>query len=181
MPRRDYASDVVEVLANDLTYIPNPEQRKVKAAFWTRFMENPFCEPKDIQKGDIYQLTSDNRLDRWWSQPGFKEWFRNQEEFRERVEALAMSVLDRLAVILASDDPKMSNAQVQASKLLLEVARKMPPKYQQDKYVDEKIGKMDKKELEAFVAERVHLLPVKKNESDSLTEDHLSENMATDD
>lgn len=159
MPRRDYQADLVEVLATDLTYIPNAEQRKLKAAFWTRFRENPFCEARDIQKADIFQLTSDGRIDRWWTQPGFKEWFRNQEEFRERIEALAMSVLDRLTVIMESDDPKLSNAQVQAAKLLMEIAGKMPPKYAKEQYHDDKIARMSKAELESFIQRNVRILP----------------------
>lgn len=159
MPRKDPTVGIIEVLASDLTFIPNPEQRKVKAAFWTRFAENPLCEPADIQMGDIQRLVGDSRLQRWWTLPGFKEWFRNQEEFREIVESAVYLALDKLREILSSDDPKMASAQVNAAKLLLEVGRKMPQKQTVERFADEKIGKMGKKELEAFVQKGLKFMP----------------------
>jgi hypothetical protein len=175
MPRKDPTVGIIEVLASDLTYIPNPEQRKVKAAFWTRFNENPLCEANDIQIGDVLRLVGDSRVQRWWSLPGFKEWFRNQEEFREIVESTVYLALDKLREILSSDDPKMASAQVNAAKLLLEVGRKMPQKQAAEKFADEKIGKMGKKELEAFVQKGLKFMPAPKivdlESEDLLTDD----------
>lgn len=157
-PRPKSATALIEVLANDLTYIPNPEQRKVKESFWVRFTENPVCEPTHITLSIVLQLVGDPRLDRWWNHPGFKEWFRNQEEFRERAATMAHLALDTLQSILLNELAQPS-ARVNAAKLVLEISQKMPQKQAEIRYRDDSIGKMSKSQLEAFLTKNVHLLP----------------------
>lgn len=165
---KNETSRVIEVLANDLTYLPNYEQRKVKSAFWTRFSENPICEPRDITVSVVSRFVNDSRMEGWWSTPGFKEWFRNQEEFRERVESMAHLALDTLMSILITEDPKMSTARVNAAKLLLEVGRKLPSRTAPtEKYVDARIAEMDKKQLDAYIEKQLRLVgsPAESDES----------------
>lgn len=148
------ATQQLEIVASELTYIPSPEQRKTKSAFWTRFNDNPLCEPQDISLAVAIQFVSDERLTKWWPQTGFKEWFRNRDEFRQRIEYLVHQALDSLEYVLA--DPKaQASAKVNAAKLLMEVARKMPSKQDSaGQYLDEKISTMTKAELEAYVRSR---------------------------
>jgi ABC-type branched-subunit amino acid transport system ATPase component len=98
-------------------------------------------------------------ISRWWSLPGFKEWFRNADEFRQRLEYLANLSLDALEYVLV--DPKaQSSAKVNAAKLLMEVARKMPSKVAQERFLDEAIAGMSAKQLEEFVQKKSQqLLP----------------------
>lgn len=149
----------IEMIANDLTYMPNHEQRKVKSAFWMRFNENPICEADSVTLSIALSVVSDGRLDKWWTQAGFKEWFRNQEEFRERVESMAHLALDTLMMILVTDDPKAASARVSAAKLLLEVARKLPKAASEMTYKDDKISGMDRKQLDAYISRQMRLLP----------------------
>ena len=152
--------EVLDVAVSDLTYIPSGEQRKLKQAFWQRFSSNPLCDPRDLTLRAAQRLVNDSRLDRWWDIPGFKEWFANQEEFRERVEYLANLALDSLEKILV-DDQEKGVSKVNAAKLLMEVARKMPPKHIKEIYSDKKIGEMDTKQLEEFIRRNTrHLGPV---------------------
>lgn len=156
----DKTARVLEVLSNDLTYMPSHEQRKLKSAFWLRFNDNPVCEAGDISVSIIQRVASEDRLEKWWSQPGFKEWFRNQEEFRERVESMAHLALDTLMEVLVSDDPRLSSSKVAAAKLLLEVGRKLPSRnITPEKYIDQKVGEMDKKQLDAYIAKQLASLP----------------------
>lgn len=148
----------IEVLASDLTYSPNHEQRKAKESFWVRFNENPLCEPQDLTLSVVLSVLGDGRLDRWWSQAGFKEWFRNQEEFRERAASLAHLALDTLQSILINENAQPS-ARVNAAKIAFEIARKMPQKQQDTKFLDEALQKMDRKQLEQYVSKNIHLLP----------------------
>lgn len=143
----DDLSDII----SDITYRPSEDQYKVKIAFWHRFNDSPFAGPGDVTLGVIQKFVSDYRLPKWWANAGFKEWFRNREEFRERVEHLAHKALTTLEQVLDSDDPKSANAKVGAAKLLMEVARKMPPKHIREIYVDDKIGKMTKVQLEDYI------------------------------
>jgi hypothetical protein len=152
---------VVDFIANDLTYIPSPEQRRLKQAFWARFNDNPVCDPQDITRSIVEAVAPDSRINRWWPQSGFKEWFINKEEFREEVDALVFLALDRMKRILISEDPKMASAQVSAAKLLMDVGRKMPPKISTEKFLDEKIHQMDRKQLEEYLAKSMKLIPSK--------------------
>jgi hypothetical protein len=168
----------VEVLVSDLTYVPSGEQRKTKEAFWVRFNEAPTCDAQDITMAEVLRLVGDSRVGRWWSQSGFKEWFRNQEEFRERASVLAHIALDTIQNILINEDSSPS-ARVQAAKLALEIARKMPQKQAEPKYLDDSINKMDKKQLEQYLSRNVHLLPVGPA-VDSLSSDTASDTLDQD-
>lgn len=149
---------VIEVLASDLSYLPNASQRTIKEAFWCRWNENPLCDPKDITLSIALQIIGDGRLERWWSQPGFKEWFRNQEEFRERAASLAHLALDTIQSILINEDAQPS-ARVNAAKLAMEIAAKMPKAQPAQKFLDDQISRMDKRQLEDFLTRNLHLLP----------------------
>ncbi len=147
------AAQHLEIVASELTYIPSGEQRKSKSAFWARFNDNPLCEPQDITLAIALQFCNDERLTKWWPQDGFKEWFRNRDEFRQRVEYLVHQALDSLEYVLV--DPKaQASAKVNAAKLLMEVARKMPQKNQAEQFLDEKISSMSRKELEEYIKSR---------------------------
>lgn len=150
--------EVLEHVASELTYLPTPEQRKVKSAFWTRFNENPICEPADITLTTVLKFIDDHRVPRWWPDQSFQQWFRNKDEFRQRMEYLAQLALDGLEFVLA--DPKsQATAKVNAAKLIMEVARKMPPKQAVEQYLDEKIANMDRRQLEEYIRKSVRLLP----------------------
>lgn len=166
--------EILEIATSELTYLPTPEQRKAKSAFWARFNENPICDPSQISLSIALRFAGDNRISRWWPQTGFREWFQNSDEFRQRLEYLANLALDSIEHILA--DPRaQASAKVTAAKLVMEVARKMPPKHQAEKYADEKIGEMDRKQLEEFISRRISLLPAKKQVTTSDSEDTISE------
>lgn len=150
---------LLEVISNELTYLPSPEQRKVKSAFWARFNDNPLCEPQDVTTSIILRIVQDERITKWWPQEGFKEWFRNADEFRQRMEYLSHLVLDTFEEILI--DPRANpSSRVAAGKIILEVARKMPTKGgTEDQFLDQKIQQMDRKQLEEFVRSRTRMLP----------------------
>lgn len=152
---------VMEILTDELIYHPTGEQRRAKATFWHRFhsADIPPCEPQDITLAIAENLVSSgSRLERWWSDPGFAAWFRNAEEFRERVEFLTHLALDAITDVLISEDPKMSSAKVNAAKLMLEVGRKMPKKEDTGRFLDDRIGTMTRKELEDYIAKNRKLL-----------------------
>lgn len=154
---RTVNQEVIDLATTELTYLPSAEQRRAKSSFWSRFNDNPICDPSEISLAIALRFVADGRLSRWWSQDGFKEWFRNGEEFRHRVEYLAHLALDALENVLI--DPKaQGSARVNAAKLLMEVARKMPARGAVEKYLDEKIAEMDKKQLEEFISKRTKLL-----------------------
>jgi hypothetical protein len=140
----------INALMHDIIFIPTPVQRRIKAAFWASWGDNPIVDHKNLSLANVMGVVGDSRMQKWWTQPGFKEWFSNQEEFKQRVEYLVHTALDTLEHILV-DETANSSARVNAAKLLLEAADKMPRKYAKEKVLDEKINKMGKQELEAWL------------------------------
>ena len=153
--------DVVDIVTSELTYLPSIDQKKAKSAFWSRFQDNPLCDPSQVSLAIALQFVNESRLERWWKIVGFREWFCNQNEFRDRMEYLSNKILDSLEYIL--DDPKANaNAKVSAAKLIMEAAKKMPTKNTKEAFLDEKVSQMDKKELQEFIKKQVQFLPGKK-------------------
>ena len=81
---------------------------------------------------------------------GFKEWFLNEEEFAQKALALAHLALGSLEEVLTNPDANPS-ARVKAAKLAIEVANKMPQRWQKTVYLDDQIHKMDRAQLESFL------------------------------
>lgn len=157
---------VLELANSELTYLPTPEMRRAKGAFWARFNDNPICDPEDISLATAMRFSPDNRLSKWWALPGFRDWYRNRDEFRQRMEYLAQLALDTLETILV-DPLAQGSAKVNAAKLIMEVARKMPAKSQAEQFMDEKISQMSRPQLEEYIKKSVKLLQPAPTESTS--------------
>lgn len=134
----------------DIVFLPSPAQRKTKAAFWTVLNDNPIADKDHITMASVVHVTGDTRVHKWWGQEGFQEWFCNKDEFRQRLEYLAHLALDTVEEVLL-DGEANANARMNAAKLMLEAARKMPDKNAKEQYLDESIHKMSKKELESYI------------------------------
>jgi hypothetical protein len=110
----------------------------------------------DVSKltaANVQKIIPDSRLPRWWSMYGFREWFLNEDEFKQRLEYIAHLALDTLEQILTDPDANHS-ARVNAAKLAFEAASKMPQKWQKMGYLDDQIQKMDQSQLEQFIRQR---------------------------
>lgn len=133
-----------------LLHEPTLEQRQIKQQFWSRFQDNQICLPEDITESVALRLVPDNRIRKWWKLAGFQEWFRNQDEFRERTEYLAYLALESLERVLV--DPKsQASSVVSAAKLVMELTNKMPRAGAEDKFLDADIAKMTKAEVKKFL------------------------------
>src|SRR5574343_710202 len=114
-------------LMTEGSFIPTPDQRRVKAVLWTALTDNPAYDSTRITRDLAVQITGEAKVGRWWDKEvGFRDWLQNKDEFRQRVEYLTQMALDTLEGVLASQDAKTASARVNAAKLLLEVANKMP-------------------------------------------------------
>jgi hypothetical protein len=143
-----------DAIIEDITFLPSPEQRKNKAAFWASYADNPMASSDNVTLALALQTTKEPRLRRWWPVPGFSEWYSNKDEFRQRLEYLANLGLDTIEDILL-DPEANANARMNAAKLMLEAASKMPNKWNQEKFLDEHIQKMGQQELESWIAKRL--------------------------
>jgi hypothetical protein len=148
--RRD--SQRLGALLQDVTLVPTPEQRKVKATYWTRLHDNPVYDRDTTTCASALEITGDTRVSRWWSLDGFQDWFANKDEFRARVEYLAHLALDTVEDVLLDQDAN-ANARMKAVQIVLEAAAKFPTKASgEEKYLDARIQKMSQFELEAYIA-----------------------------
>lgn len=137
-------------LVDDIVFKPTYEQVQVKAAFWAKFSANPLVDVNAIKLSHIERFVNDSRLKRWWALHGFREWFLNEEEFAQKALAIAHLALGAMEEILTNPDANPS-ARVNAAKLAIEVANKMPQRWQKTVYLDDQIHKMDRAQLESFL------------------------------
>ena len=138
------------IASDSLIFIPTPSQRQVKARLLVRLSDNPLLEHSSLSLSESQSITGSSQIKDWWGRPGFKEWFLDQNEYRQRLEYLFALALDAAEEILLSTDPKSQGARVSMIKLLAELANKIP-KENAAKYLDESISKMDRGQLESFL------------------------------
>jgi hypothetical protein len=134
-----------------ITFAPTGPQRKAKSAFWARVTTSGLLCPAPLTSTFVAQVTGSRQMARWFTTPGFLEWFSNQQEYSERMEFTKLRALDRLDEILEANEGKVSEM-VSAIKLAFEVTGAVNKK--QAEFLDKHISQMGEKELEAFLARR---------------------------
>lgn len=133
-------------------YMPSVEQRRVKSAYLAAVSDDPSVDPKEpVTLARALQVTGQTRLTHWWKLTGFKEWFNNKDEYRQRLEYLNQLALDKAEELLYDDNPKTASARVSLIKTLMEAGGKMAAKQKEVKLLDEVIQKMDRQQLEAYL------------------------------
>lgn len=151
--RRPGPGSKLEGILEEVVFIPTPAMRKAKAAFVAAAEDNPILLQTSSEGGTslaaVQSVVGDSRLTKWWSTPGFRDWFNNKDEFRQRVEYLANLSLDTIEDILLDGDANPSS-RMTAAKLMMEAANKLP-KGGSEKYLDAQIAEMGKRELEAYL------------------------------
>jgi len=144
------ASELTDVM-EDILFSPNPVQRKAKARFWSRYEPNPIGDG-NVSLEMVQRVTGDPSTKRWWGLPGFKEWFLNAEESRERLEYLFNVALDTAESILVDPDAN-DNAKVQMIKVIAQLAGKEPTR-REEKFLDAEIQKMSESQLRAYLEKK---------------------------
>lgn len=144
-------------LAEAVLFTPNPAHKKLKGKFWSRFMPGPLINIDSMSAVDAIEITKDPRLQKLWSQPGFKDWFLNRDENRERLEYLFTLALDTAEEILSNPDTN-PGARVNMVKVVGELANKFPNKWQQEKFTDDEINKMSELQLKSWLERKGVLL-----------------------
>lgn len=140
--------------ADDILFQPSPLHQTLKAQFWARFTPSPIDDSANLTLASVLHHVGDSRLKRYWALPGFREWFTNRDENRERVEYLWMVGLDTAESILR-DGQANPAAKVQLLKLLAEVTGRVTRGSQkEEKFSDETVNRMDEKELRGWLKKR---------------------------
>lgn len=150
-------SKVLTAASQEVVFSPTPEMRRAKAAFWASLDDTPAGDiAETMTLAAATSMGADKKLSRWWSIPGFSDWWQNKEEFKQRLEYLAQLALDSLEAVLTDPDSN-ATARVNSAKLVLEAANKMPKKHAEDT-VDQKLAGMSRNELEEYVRARMKYL-----------------------
>lgn len=146
----DTAATALTTAMEDLTFHPSVEMRRIKATFWATQLENPTCAPDKVTASDVAAITGDSRISRWWAVPGFKDWLRNKDEWRQRQEYLCSLAQDTAEQILL-DPHANANAKVQLIKFLTESVGKAEARVKETKMLDAEIHKMSPEQLESYI------------------------------
>jgi hypothetical protein len=140
----------LQTLLEESTYAPSEAQRLCKIRFLSRLKDNPLLDPSSLTLEDAVQLSGSTTLKNWWGKPGFKAWFLNLDEYRERVELAFATALDAIQDILMNTEPKAQSARVNLIKTIIELAGRMPNK-NKEKYADDEISKMTPQQLQEYI------------------------------
>jgi hypothetical protein len=141
------ATEAVQGL--ELSYSPTDQERRLRALFYVALEDHPVADADNITPALIEQLTNDSRILKWWSKPGFKEWFQCRVTLQAKAEYALDLLIDSFIDLARSDDPKTVSAKVAAAKLLAEM-RGHTGKAKKQQALDVSIPET-KEELEAYV------------------------------
>jgi hypothetical protein len=140
-------------VVEELIFTPTLLQKRLKAEFWVAYNDNPLVSLDQISLLEANTYVRTRKLNNWWSIPGFRDWFLNRSEYRERLEFLFNLSMDAIEEILLSTDPKVQSARVNAIKIIAELGNKYPRGVNkgEGQYLDSAIASMDKAQLEVFL------------------------------
>lgn len=136
----------VEDVVREAVFSPTRAQRAVKTRFWLQMRENPIVDVDHVTPSIVRQWTSENRVLAWWGEPGFKEWFLNRDEARERIMNLLYQCLDAAEEVLASSDLKAKTNMV---KTMLSLC--MDQQKRDDDSEAQKLEGMNRQQLEQYI------------------------------
>lgn len=153
----------LKVIKEELVFSPSPTQRRAKARYWAR-SEGLLGNPKNTSAQLVSSYINEPAIQKWWGAPGFKEWFFNEQETKERLEYLFMLALDTAEHVLL-DENANANAKVQMIKVLAGLAGKDSSK--DSKLLDENIQRLNAEQLREYIRENAPKLLDKESESES--------------
>lgn len=152
---RTFKEPDLENALGQVAFCADAEHKVIKAAFWAKMADDPSVMNREsITLAQAVAVTGCSKLRRWWNQPGFREWFVNGEEWKQKLLYIIDVGLDSLLDIFASNDPKTANARVRAFEVACRLAGREPAKTKEVRFVDKAINEMNPAQLQAFLESR---------------------------
>jgi hypothetical protein len=114
----------IKAISNSV-FKPSALQIKAKIAFYhkVKFLQ------EDVSKMDVERVAhiiGDDRVINWWKIKDFVQWFRNEDEHKERVDYLYTRMLDNLEDFIVDEEQKYTpNEKLAAQKQLIELRKQM--------------------------------------------------------
>jgi hypothetical protein len=149
-------SNGIKAIIDDITYVPNNREVRMKAAFWAKYQTNPVYQAGDIPAlADIVSTLNSSSIEKSWKKDGFKEWFLNSDEFRQKSRYLATRAQEELEGLLAmpvGEGGIKASEKLSAIKLAFDLEGSYQKKQKEVKMLDAAIDKMNPAELESYIA-----------------------------
>lgn len=156
---------IITKLIND-TFRPSEAQRRAKAALMAALTDsnNALLDPRAITLGTAIRLTNVQTLNTWWNQPGFKDWFLNKEETKQKIKYLTDKALEAAIQVLDDPDPRTASSKVNILKILMHYeAAEMQTK------TNTRFDSMDMQQLRGFLKQNAHIIRPLLEEAKSVT------------
>lgn len=107
-------SKSIAVIVADLTFVPTVAQMKTKASF-----NSNWAGLSTPTEGDVAQITGSASIQKWWAQPGFRDWFTGADQTTAQM-AFLKSLALRTAEEILTDPDATAAARVNMVKLVLQ-------------------------------------------------------------
>jgi hypothetical protein len=151
----------LESAVDEISFSPGAEHKQVKAAYWAKMTDDPTALSREsVTLNRAIQVTGCTKLRRWWSQPGFQEWFSNGEEWKQKLLYIIDVGLDALLEVFADPNPKTAAAKVRAFEVACRLAGREPARAKEVRFVDKAINDMSPAQLQSFLESRGYMAPV---------------------
>jgi hypothetical protein len=154
MPRKSQPEKAFEAIMAEVVFYPSDAQIKCKSAFWAVYSTDGL-DVSNPSMAVALDVTNETRLPSWWGLPGFREWFLNKEEYRQKLDYLMHIGFDALERVLRTS--QSDTAIVSAMKLLIAANDKMP-KQGNVKYADEWVAGLSDQQLEEYINKNLRLV-----------------------
>lgn len=142
----------IEGLIEQVEFKPSETQRKTKAKLAGVLANNPIYNQDDLTPDMIAKITGDRRIYKWVKEdPQALEYFRNKNEFRQRLEHLIEKALDRAESILDNDSERALGPQVNMMKILFELGNRFPSRAKETRYLDDEVNRMSEEQLVKYI------------------------------
>ena len=142
----------------DIVFIPGAEHRRAKVKFWKRVQDNPLVDTSNLDASIAAKFGGDQRIHSWWNQPGFQEWFSNQQEYLEKLQYAQMLSIDTIIEVLESGHASDTSKLV-ASKMVNDMTLKMAElSGASSRGAGSAIDKMNLDQLRDFISKSTHRL-----------------------
>lgn len=145
----NYTKTVLDSLAA-IHFSPTPAQIRVKETFWSSTRGDKAEVPTAHVDAQAAILRSSNeRVARWWGQPGFLDWFLEPDYEQLQAKSTAQLAMNEITAILMEVEMK-PEVKVSAAKVAREYYDRLVPK-KVEKMADSAVQEMTPEELKEFI------------------------------
>lgn len=85
-------------------FAPSADQKRLKVMFWKRWKMGPVRSTDEITAAAIAQVTDSSIVEKWWKDPEFRAWFRNDNSYDEDAETNAHLALETMRELMCSEN-----------------------------------------------------------------------------